>query len=75
MFHEDCLECCFIAYPRDMEVVTALFALNGLGLFKKNRIDVPSNPLSLCFTGCACVLNCGVRFIIYLAILKKFMRL
>lgn len=38
MFHEDCLECCFIAYPRDMEVVTALFALNGLGLFKKTEL-------------------------------------
>lgn len=34
MFHELCLECCFIACPKDIEMVTALFALNGLGLFK-----------------------------------------
>lgn len=32
---------------------------------------VPSNALALYFTGCACVLNCGVGFIIYLAVLKK----
>lgn len=32
---------------------------------------MPSKPLSLCFTGCACVLNCGVWYIIYLPILKK----
>lgn len=59
MFHEHCLECCFIACPQDVEVVTVWYALNDLGFLK--TIDVPSKQLSFYFTGCACVLNYGVE--------------
>lgn len=34
MFHGHCLEYCFIACPKDIEMVTALYALNSLGLIK-----------------------------------------
>lgn len=45
MLHEHCLECCFIACPQDVEVVTVLYALNDLGFFETELMYQVSNYL------------------------------